>query len=93
MPTRFVVGDFDLKDVGDDNLKTSDARKELRKRVRDRFTEVYRKLPNPKENEKAGHTKFFYTRLRFWSYVLFKIISLSYIHLDHQTLLFGSMEK
>ena len=65
MPTRFVVNDFDLKDVGDDNLKTSEARKALRKRVRDRFTETYRKLPNPKENEKAGHTKFFYTRLRF----------------------------
>ena len=65
MPTRFLVGEFDLKDVNDDNLKTSDARKELRKRVRDRFTEVYRKMPNPKENEKAGHTKFFYNRLRF----------------------------
>lgn len=65
MPTRFIVGDFDLKDISDDNLKTSDARKELRKKVRDRFTEVYRKMPNPKENEKAGHTKFFYTRLRF----------------------------
>ena len=66
MPTRFVVNDFsDIKDVGEDHLKTSEARKELRKRVRDRFTEVYRKLPDPRENEKAGHTKFFFTRLRF----------------------------
>ena len=65
MPTRFVVGDFELKDVSDDHLKTSEARKELRKRVRDRFTDVYRKLPSPKENDKAGHTKFFFTRLRF----------------------------
>lgn len=65
MPTRFIVGDFDLKDVNDDNLKTPEAKKQLRKRVRDRFTEVYRNMPNPKSNEKAGHTKFFYTRLRF----------------------------
>lgn len=65
MPTRFVTNDFDLKDIGEDNLKTGEARKELRKRVRDRFTEAYRNMPNPKENEKAGHIKFFFTRLRF----------------------------
>lgn len=26
MPTRFLVNDFDLKDVKDDNLKTKEAR-------------------------------------------------------------------
>jgi hypothetical protein len=65
MPTRFLVNDFDLKDVSDEGLKTAEARSELRKRVRDRFTEVYRKLPDPRENDKANHTKFFFTRLRF----------------------------
>ena len=65
MPTRFVTNDFDLKNIGEDNLKTGEARKELRKSVRDRFTEAYRNMPNPKENEKAGHIKFFFTRLRF----------------------------
>ena len=65
MPTRFVVNEFDLKDVDGEGLKTSESRSELRKKVRDRFTEKYRNLPNPKENEKAGHVKFFFTRLRF----------------------------
>ena len=65
MPTRFIVNDFDLKDTTDDNLKTKEAREALRKKVRDMFSNSYRNLPNPKENEKAGHTKFFFTRLRF----------------------------
>lgn len=65
MPTRFIVNDFDLKDVNEENLKTKDARETLRKRVREMFSKTYRNLPNPKENEKAGHTKFFFTRLRF----------------------------
>ena len=66
MPTRFVVNDFaDLKDTTEENLKTKDAREALRKKVRESFSNVYRNMPNPKENEKAGHTKFLFTRLRF----------------------------
>jgi len=65
MPTRFVVNDFDLKEVKDDNLKTKDSRETLRKSIRLAFNNTYRNLPNPKENEKAGHTKFFFSRLRF----------------------------
>lgn len=69
MPTRFVVNDFaDLKDTTEENLKTREARDALRKKVRDSFTNVYRNMPNPKENEKAGHTKFLFTRLRFWEW-------------------------
>jgi large subunit ribosomal protein L27e len=65
MPTRFVVNDFDLKEVKDDNLKNKEARDALRKNIRTAFNATYRNLPNPKENEKAGHTKFFFSRLRF----------------------------
>lgn len=64
-PTRFLVNDFDLKDVKDDNLKTKEARDNLRKNIRLAFNNTYRNLPNPKDNEKAGHTKFFFSRLRF----------------------------
>jgi hypothetical protein len=64
-PTRFLVNDFDLKEVKDDNLKTKEARDNLRKSIRLAFNNTYRNLPNPKENEKAGHTKFFFSRLRF----------------------------
>lgn len=65
IPTRFLVNEFDLKDVKDDNLKTKDARETLRKNLRASFSKTLRELPNPKENEKAGHTKFFFSRLRF----------------------------
>ena len=65
LPTRFQVNDFDLKDVKDDNLKTKEARIALKKTLHDAFTNTLRNLPNPKENEKAGHTKFFFSRLRF----------------------------
>jgi large subunit ribosomal protein L27e len=65
MPTRFVVNDFDLKDVKDDNLKTKESRVALKKTIKENFSRVYKNLPNPKENDKAGHTKFFFTRLRF----------------------------
>lgn len=65
MPTRFLVNDFDLKEVKDDNLKTKEARENLRKSIRLAFNNTYRNLPNPKENDKAGHTKFFFSRLRF----------------------------
>jgi hypothetical protein len=48
MPTRFTVNDFDFKDISDENLKTKEAREELRKKVRESFSNVYRNLPNPK---------------------------------------------
>ena len=65
LPTRFQVNDFDLKDIKDDNLKTKEARQALSKTLHDTFSNALRNLPNPKENEKAGHTKFFFSRLRF----------------------------
>jgi hypothetical protein len=65
MPTRFLVSEFDLKDIKDENLKTKESREELRKKVRLGFSTAYRNLPDPKENEKAGHVKFFFNRLRF----------------------------
>lgn len=48
MPTRFLVNDFDLKNVKDDNLKTAEARKNLRKELRESFSSTLRNLPNPK---------------------------------------------
>lgn len=65
MPTRFVVNDFDLKNVKEDNIKTAEARDKLKGELKESFSQSLRNLPNPKENEKAGHTKFFFTRLRF----------------------------
>lgn len=65
LPTRFLVNDFELKDVKDDNLKTKENREALRKTLRESFSAALRNQANPKENEKAGHTKFFFSRLRF----------------------------
>ena len=65
LPTRFVVNDFDLKDIKEDNLKTLEARKTLTKQFRKTLTEGYRNLPDLKTNEKAGNIRFFYSRLRF----------------------------
>ncbi len=66
LPTRFQVNDFDLKDIKDENLNVkTKAREALRKTLHDSFSNTLRNLPNPKENEKAGHTKFFFSRLRF----------------------------
>lgn len=64
MPTRFVVTDFDLKDVKEDALK-GDAKKDLKKRYREAFTKLYRDQPNVKTNEKAGNVRFLFQRLRF----------------------------
>ena len=50
LPTRFIVNDFDLKDVKDDNLKTKEAREGLRKTLRTTFSTSLRNLPNPKDN-------------------------------------------
>lgn len=65
LPTRFLVNEFDLKDIKDDNLKTKESRLALRKTLRESFSNALRNLPNPKENDRAGHTKFFFSRLRF----------------------------
>jgi len=62
MPTRFVVSEFDFAEVKDESLKTKESRLALRKTIREKFTESYR---TPKQGEKSGHTKFFFTRLRF----------------------------
>ncbi len=64
IPTRFVVNDFDLKDVKEDNLK-GENRVELRKKLRKSFSETYRNLPSLKTNDKAGNVRFFFQRLRF----------------------------
>lgn len=65
IPTRFVVNDFDLKELKDETLKTAENRKAVRKEIRKKFSETYRNLPNPKTNEKAHNVRFFFSRLRF----------------------------
>jgi large subunit ribosomal protein L27e len=65
IPTRFLVNDFDLKEVKEDNLKTLEARRALAKSFRKTLSETYRNLPDPKTNEKAPHVRFFYSKLRF----------------------------
>ena len=64
MPTRFVVNDFDLKEVKEDNLKGQN-KKDLLKNLRKNFTDTYRKMPDPRTNEKAGNVRFLFQRLRF----------------------------
>jgi len=64
MPTRFMVSDFDLKDVKDENMK-KDAKSKLQKDLRKTFSNAYRNLPTAKTTEKAGHVKYFFQRLRF----------------------------
>ncbi len=65
MPTRFVVNDFDLKDVKEDNIKTLEARAALKKTWKTNLTNKYRNLPDLKTNDKAGNIRFFYNKLRF----------------------------
>jgi len=65
MPTRFVVNDFDLKEVKEDNIKTLEARAALKKTWKTNLTNQYRNLPDPKTNDKAGNIRFFYSKLRF----------------------------
>jgi large subunit ribosomal protein L27e len=50
LPTRFLVNEFELKDIKDDNLKTKEAREGLRKNLRATFSNSLRNLPNPKDN-------------------------------------------
>ena len=65
MPTRFVVNDFDFKELKEENLKTAESRDELRKQFRKTMTDSYRNQPNPAQNDKAQHIRFFFSRLRF----------------------------
>jgi large subunit ribosomal protein L27e len=65
IPTRFLVNDFDLKDVKEENIKTVEARTALKKQWRTTLSNTYRNLPDPKTNEKAPHVRFFYSKLRF----------------------------
>jgi large subunit ribosomal protein L27e len=66
IPTRFIVTDFDFKDLKEDTIKTLEDKKTARKDVRKKFTETYRNLPAPKPAEKA-HTdvRYFFRRIRF----------------------------
>lgn len=65
MPTRFIVNDFDFKDLKEETLKSADSRKTVRKELRKKLTESYRNLPSTKTNDKAYNVRFFFSRLRF----------------------------
>ncbi len=65
MPTRFVVNDFDFKDLKEDAIKTAETKTAARRELRKRFSEAYRNLPNPKTNDKAHNVRYFFNRLRF----------------------------
>lgn len=65
IPTRFVVNDFDLKEVKEENVKTVEQRATLRKQWKTQFSTSYRALPDLKTNEKAPHVRFFFSKLRF----------------------------
>lgn len=65
MPTRFVVNDFDLKELKEESLKSGESRAEIKKTLRSKFTETYRKQPDVKTNDKSQHIRFFFNRLRF----------------------------
>ena len=65
MPTRFVVNDFDLKELKEESLKSGESRAEIKKALRSKFTETYRKQPDAKTSDKSQHIRFFFNRLRF----------------------------
>jgi large subunit ribosomal protein L27e len=65
IPTRFVVNDFDLKEVKEENVKTVEQRATLAKQWKTQFSTSYRNLPDIKTNEKAPHVRFFFSKLRF----------------------------
>ncbi|MCL4166670.1 UNVERIFIED_CONTAM: hypothetical protein GTU68_002001, partial [Idotea baltica] len=65
MPTRFVVNDFELKDLKEESGKNTEAKGPILKAVRKQFSEAYRNLPAAKDSDKAAHTRFFFSRLRF----------------------------
>ena len=65
MPTRYTTSDLDLKDVKEEGISTAEKRAELTKKLGTTLSETYRKLPQPGQNEKAGHLRFFFKRLHF----------------------------
>ncbi|MCL4128553.1 UNVERIFIED_CONTAM: hypothetical protein GTU68_040350 [Idotea baltica] len=65
MPTRFVVNDFELKDIKEETGKNQEVKVPALKEIRKQFTSTYRNLPNPRDSDKAAHTRFFFSRLRF----------------------------
>lgn len=65
MPTRYTTSDVDTKDIKEENIATSEKRSELTKKLGATLSDTYRKLPDPKQNEKAGHLRFFFKRLHF----------------------------
>ena len=65
MPTRYTTTDVELKEIKDESVATAEKRGELRKVLGKTLSETYRKLPDPKQNEKAGHLRFFFRKLHF----------------------------
>lgn len=65
MPTRYTTSDIELKDVKEEGIATAEKRAELTKALGKTLSDAYRKLPDPKQNEKAGHLRFFFKRLHF----------------------------
>lgn len=68
MPTRYVVGDQDfkdLKDIKDESVTAGEKRTELTKSLRKALSDKYRALPDPKSGDKANSLRFLYRKLRF----------------------------
>lgn len=65
IPTRYAVNEFDFKDVTEDVFASPETKKALTQSIRKTLTNTYRNLPDPKTNDKAGHTRFFFNKLRF----------------------------
>ena len=65
MPTRYTSSDLEFKEVKEEAIATAEKRAELTKALGKTLSETYRKLPDSKLNEKAGHLRFFFKRLHF----------------------------
>ena len=65
MPTRYTTSDVETKDIKEEAISTAEKRAELNKTIGKNLSDAYRKLPDPKQNEKAGHLRFFFKRLHF----------------------------
>jgi hypothetical protein len=65
MPTRYTTTELEFKDVKEEAIASAEKRSELTKALGKTLSETYRKLPDPKLNEKAGHLRFFFKRLHF----------------------------
>lgn len=69
LPTRYLTStDIDLKGVvTDEKMASVKSRKDLRKELRNLFTQKYTSQAAPKKTEKGAsqHTKFLFSKLRF----------------------------